>query len=46
MMGPISDALVAELAVREGAAFACWILWIDGSITARFSVLAMVPVPC
>ena len=44
-MGSIYEAIVPQLAVREGAAFVRSITLVDDSIIARFSALRMVPGP-
>ena len=44
-MGPMGEAIVPQLAVREDAEFVRSITLVDGLIIARFSVLITVLVP-
>ena len=44
-IGPIGEAMVPQLAVREGAVFVRSITVVDDSIIARFSALITVPGP-
>ena len=42
-MEPTGEAIVPQLAVREGAAFVCSITLVDGSVVARLSELITIP---